>query len=64
MDDMQMEWMRTKDTLSHNVVCVHKVKVFEKNSRVRCVCLHPRRWIPIDCKRNQLQQKEDHVKIS
>ena len=39
MDDMQMEWMRNKDTWA-TMWSVHKVKMFETNSRVKCICLH------------------------
>ena len=39
MDDMQMEWMRIKHTLSHNVMCAQGQSVRGKH-RVRCICLH------------------------
>ena len=33
-------WMTCRWSECAPMWCVHKVKVFEKNSRVRCVCLH------------------------
>ena len=41
MDDMQMEWMRTKDTLSHNVVCAQGESVREKLSCEVYLSTHP-----------------------
>ena len=44
MDDMQMEWMRTLRHLEPQCGVCTRWKVFEKNSRVRCLCrptFHP-----------------------
>ena len=55
MDDMQIEWMRTKDTLSHNVVQTHVQGAWENHVWDVSVYTPSRvQWITIDCKRNQL----------
>ena len=60
MDDMQMEWMRTLRHFGPQCGGVRKVKVFEKNSRGWCICLH-HPSVAVDRYRlvneNQLNQK-------
>ena len=56
MDGMWMDWLRTWDTLSHDVSVITCARCMRKNHvwGVSAYTLRRLQWIATDCKRNQL----------